>query len=63
MKLIFCIQKVAIHKCKSPGGSCDACPELLRPGKTELDSGICHALSVSEDNRDSAGAGTTFEET
>ena len=62
MKVIFCIQKSATRECKSPGGAHDAYPELLRLGKTEFDGGICHAFSASENSRDSAGAGTTFEE-
>lgn len=62
MKVIFCIQKLATHECKSPGGPHGACPELLRLGKTKFDGGICHAFNASENCRDSAGAGTTFEE-
>lgn len=62
MKVTVCIQKSATHECKSAGGAHDAYPELLRLGKTEFDGGICHAFSASESSRDSAGAGTTFEE-
>lgn len=62
MKVIFCIQKSATYERKSPGEAHDAYPELFRLGKTEFDGGTCHALSASESSRDSAGAGTAFEE-